>query len=56
MTSTRRTGDWQALAEDHRAALGQFLATARRIPPQSWTMPLAPVESSRYHQPPRPIL
>jgi len=42
MTMTRRTGDWQVLAEDHRAALGQFLATARRIPPQLWTTPLAP--------------
>ncbi|HEX2611015.1 MAG TPA: DinB family protein [Gemmatimonadales bacterium] len=39
---TRRSGDWQALAEDHHAALGQFLATARRIPPQSWTTPVAP--------------
>jgi uncharacterized damage-inducible protein DinB len=42
MTSTRRTGDLHALAEDHRAALSQFLATARRIPAQSWTTPLAP--------------
>ena len=42
MTSTRQSADWQALAEDHRSALGQFLATARRIPPQSWTTPLGP--------------
>lgn len=42
MTSTRHTADWQALAEDHRAALGQFLATARRIPSDLWTTPLAP--------------
>jgi uncharacterized damage-inducible protein DinB len=42
MTSTRHTGNWQALAEDHRAALGQFVATARRIPLHSWTTPLGP--------------
>ena len=42
MMGTRLADDWQALAEDHRAALGQFVATARRIPPDSWTTPLAP--------------
>lgn len=40
--STRLARDWSALAEDHRAALQQFVAAARQVPSQSWATPLAP--------------
>jgi uncharacterized damage-inducible protein DinB len=36
----RLPSDWNSLAADHRAALDQFVATARQLPPRSWTQPL----------------
>jgi hypothetical protein len=37
---SRLPSDWNSLTADHRAALDQFLATARQLPPTSWARPL----------------
>jgi hypothetical protein len=37
---SRLPSDWSRLTADHRAALDQFIATARQLPPTSWARPL----------------
>ena len=34
--------DWSGLTADHAAALEQFVAAVRNLPPASWNRPLAP--------------
>jgi hypothetical protein len=40
MGAHRLPSDWNSLIDNHRAALEQFVATARQLPPTSWTWPL----------------
>jgi hypothetical protein len=40
MGAHRLPSDWNSLTADHRAALDQFVATARQLPTNSWTRPL----------------